>query len=77
MNLNKYISQTTQTALAARVGVTQGMVFQWLSGRKRVAAEKVIAVSAASGWQVTPHELRPDIYPNKLDGMPADHQEAA
>ncbi|MBL2607392.1 Cro/Cl family transcriptional regulator, partial [Klebsiella pneumoniae] len=23
-------------------------------------------------WQVTPHELRPDLYPNPTDGLPKD-----
>ena len=35
---------------------------------------RVIDVCAATGWRVTPHELRPDLYPNADDGLPrAEH----
>lgn len=33
-------------------------------------AEKVIAVSAAVAHSVTPHDLRPDVYPHPEDGLP-------
>jgi len=37
----------------------------------------VIRYSCARDWEVTPHELRPDIYPNPTDGLPADKPGAA
>lgn len=62
-----------QSALAAKVGVKQAHVWNWLNRQgRRVPAEKVLAVSSSTDWQVTPHELRPDIYPNPTDGLPAD-----
>lgn len=72
--LRSYMTRNvvTQRQLAADIGVTQGLIYQWLSGHRKVAAEKVLSVSKATGWQVTPHELRPDIYPNPTDGLPAD-----
>ncbi|HDL6856616.1 TPA: helix-turn-helix domain-containing protein [Yersinia enterocolitica] len=36
----------------------------------QVPADRVIQLCAMGGWAVTPHELRPDIYPNPRDGMP-------
>ncbi|CNL31488.1 Uncharacterized protein conserved in bacteria%2C prophage-related [Yersinia enterocolitica] len=36
----------------------------------QVPADRVIQLCAMGGWVVTPHELRPDIYPNPRDGMP-------
>ncbi|MGL6245682.1 transcriptional regulator [Pseudomonas sp.] len=44
-------------------------VYKWLSAG--VPAGRVLAVCEATGWQVTPHVLRPDIYPNPSDGLPA------
>lgn len=33
---------------------------------------RVLALAAATGYQVTPHELRPDLYPNAEDGCPRE-----
>lgn len=64
-------NQVTQRQLAGHLSVTQGLIHQWLSGHRKVSAEKVLAVCEAAGWQVSPHQLRPDIYPNPTDGLPA------
>lgn len=53
--------------MSTTLGLSRGAVSQW----DIVPAERVLAVAAATGWQVTPHELRPDIYPNPCDGLPA------
>lgn len=66
------LNRVTQRQLADHLKVTQGLIYQWLSGIRKVSAEKVLSVCEATGWQVTPHELRPDIYPNPTDGLPAD-----
>lgn len=60
----------SQTALASRVGKTQSTVAAWVNRFKRVGHESVLAVSAATSWQVTPHQLRPDLYPHPNDGLP-------
>jgi hypothetical protein len=39
-----------------------------------VPATRVLAIAAASDWMVTPHELRPDLYPHPDDGMPPDRR---
>lgn len=44
-------------ALARKLGKTRGGLWQW----KRVPAERVLAVEAATG--VPRHQLRPDLYP--------------
>lgn len=51
----------SQSATARLLKVTQGAVSKWLSGKKPLAAEHVLAVEAATG--VSKHRLRPDIYP--------------
>ncbi|NWN92270.1 helix-turn-helix domain-containing protein [Marinobacter adhaerens] len=65
-------NRVTQRQLADHLKVTQGLIYQWLSGHRKVSAEKTLSVCEATDWQVTPHELRPDIYPNPTDGLPAE-----
>lgn len=69
MTLTDYLKGKNQTAFAERVGRTQGMVWQWANGAP-VSPRSVLAVCAATDWVVTPHEIRPDIYPNPTDGLP-------
>lgn len=38
--------------------------------RTQVPAERVVAVARSTGWRVLPHELRPDLYPNRSDAVP-------
>lgn len=75
-----------QTALAKVIGgeVKQPHVWNWLHrDGGRVPAEHVIALCSGLNWKITPHELRPDIYPHPSDGMPrslcacSDFKEAA
>jgi len=44
-------------------------VANWIV-KDRVPAERVIQVCQWGNWNVTPHQLRPDIYPNARDGLP-------
>lgn len=58
--------------LAEKIGgkTTPSHIFNWLNrDRDGVSPHRVIAVSRAVDFQVTPHQLRPDIYPNELDGL--------
>ncbi len=50
-----------QSALARKIGKSQGHVWHWLKVAKRVPAEAVLAIEEATG--VPRHELRPDVYP--------------
>lgn len=56
----------TASELARKLGVTPQGVGQW----KTVPSDRVIEVSRACDWRVTPHELRPDLYPHPDDGLP-------
>lgn len=58
----------SRAAVARTLGVTKGAVSQW----SVVPADRVIQIARATGWCVTPHELRPDLYPNAGDGVPVD-----
>lgn len=53
-----------QSATARLCKVSQAAVWKWLQSGKRLPAEQVLTVSSATG--VSPHLLRPDIYPLSL-----------
>jgi DNA-binding transcriptional regulator YdaS (Cro superfamily) len=62
----------TQVALAKAIGVKQAHIWNWLNrDGGEVPPAYVLKACSAVEWKVTPHELRPDIYPNTTDGMPA------
>ncbi len=66
MQLREYFETPdaiSQAALARAVGVTSGMVWQWVHGVRRIAGENVLAIEAATGGRVTRYALRPDLYP--------------
>lgn len=44
-------------------------VANWIS-KNKVPSERVIQLCKMGRWSVTPHQLRPDIYPSANDGMP-------
>ncbi|MDE5206127.1 YdaS family helix-turn-helix protein [Citrobacter amalonaticus] len=47
--------------LLKKVGVTQGAVWKWVRGLKKVSPVHAVAVSNAVNGVVKPHELRPDL----------------
>ena len=73
-----------QGALAAKVNaLLQGgerigstAIANWIQ-RGQVPADRVIPVARAVDHQVTPHDLRPDLYPHPSDGLPEELKERA
>lgn len=65
------IAEHGLTNFSDLVGVDAQVVVNWR--RRGLPADRVLTVSRATGWRVTPHDLRPDIYPNPTDGLPPDH----
>lgn len=59
----------SQSELARICGVQQPTVWKWLQTSKRLPAEHVLRVEAATG--VPRHHLRPDIYPADLGPSPS------
>lgn len=59
----------SQQKLASLIGGVQTRVSEWRR-RGQVPADAVLAVCEAVAFAVTPHELRPDIYPHPDDGLP-------
>lgn len=52
----------SQAALAAKLGLSQPAVAKWFK-RGQVPPGRVLKIEAATGGDVTRHELRPDLYP--------------
>ncbi len=44
-------------------------VANWIE-KNRVPSERVVQLCEMGHWSVSPHELRPDLYPNKGDALP-------
>jgi DNA-binding transcriptional regulator YdaS (Cro superfamily) len=66
MNLKKYLETSTQTELAEKLGVSQGLVSQWVNGDTAITAEKAIAIEVATEGAVTRSDLRPDLWPDRV-----------
>lgn len=54
--------------------VQQAHISKWLLRTKAAVppGDYVLAISRSVDWAVTPHRLRRDLYPNPMDGLPAD-----
>jgi len=62
----------SQSALGERIGKGQYLISAWVRRYGcKVAPAFVIDVARATDWKVTPHRLRPDLYPHPMDGLPA------
>jgi DNA-binding transcriptional regulator YdaS (Cro superfamily) len=57
--------------LASRLGVSYQAIQKF--EQTSVPAERVLAIAEATDWQVTPYQIRPDIYPHPLDGLPKEY----
>ncbi len=74
--LNKVIDLVGLKALATTLGVSYQAVQKYVANGEMVA-DRVLATCEATNWQVTPHELRPDLYPHPHDGLPSHLREVA
>jgi DNA-binding transcriptional regulator YdaS (Cro superfamily) len=57
--------------------VTQSTVGQWVNGKTRIEAERVLDAAQATEWHVTPHDWRGDLYPHPEDGLPREGSQMA
>jgi DNA-binding transcriptional regulator YdaS (Cro superfamily) len=62
MNLKDYCQLHTQAKLARDLRITPGMVYQWLSGRRKIGANTAIRIEQATQGAVPRWELRPDLW---------------
>ncbi|HDR2471501.1 TPA: helix-turn-helix domain-containing protein [Enterobacter soli] len=66
----KLLNICSQAELGRRMKRRAQTVNGWF--KNKIPGELVLKVSKVVDWQVTPHELRPDLYPNPTDGLPAE-----
>ena len=57
-----------RSGIARALNISHQAVAKWTSNG--IPSGRVIEVCIATGWRITPHELRPDLYPNPEDGLP-------
>lgn len=62
-------SLISQRAIARHLGISPQAVNQWFN-KPSVPPRFVLPICDLVGWEVTPHEIRPDLYPSLLDGVP-------
>lgn len=77
MDLRTYVEQHGgQTEFARRLGVTQGLVWQWLEGKTKVTPVKAKLIEELTDGAVSRHELRPDVF-DEPKKRPSGHRAAA
>lgn len=66
MDIATYLSdqKMSQAAFAGLIGVSQGLVYQWLTGRRPVAVERCLSIERATNGAVGRRDLRPRDYQN-------------
>lgn len=64
MNIRAYLRkhELTQEEFANRLGVSPGLVWQWINNRTRVTAEWAKEIEKETSGEVPRHELRRDIF---------------
>lgn len=67
---NKIQSNFSQLEIGRRLGCSQQTVSQWFNGE--IPPKRVIPLCELLGWEITPHELRPDLHPTPISGIPED-----
>lgn len=56
-----------QSAMARAIGTSQANIWHWLNKAKKVPAEWVMRIEAATNGAVRRHDLRPDIFPTETE----------
>ena len=64
MDIKSYLEtkELSQEQFAKDIGVTQGLVWQWLNGRTRITPERAKQIEEKTGGAIGKHELCPDVF---------------
>jgi len=70
MDLGTYLLKhdLTQAAFAERLGVTPGLVWQWLHGRTNFTPDRVVAIERATNGEVSRRDLWPEMHQTTEEG---------
>lgn len=62
MDIRTYLKKEaiSQSAFGALIGVSQGMVWQWITGATPVSEKYCVVIEQKTDGQVTRKDLRPD-----------------
>lgn len=62
MDIQKYLSKTntSQAAFALTIGVSQGMVWQWITKKRPVPIERCVDIENATDGSISRRDLRPN-----------------
>jgi DNA-binding transcriptional regulator YdaS (Cro superfamily) len=52
----------SQAEFGAKVGVSQGMVWQWLNGMRKIGAERAVKIEKRTRGKLRREQLRPDLF---------------
>lgn len=65
MDLRTYLetSGTSQSEFARRIKVPPALVWQWINGRRPIAAKHAIPIERESGGLCPRHETCPEVFP--------------
>ncbi|ELB6473057.1 helix-turn-helix domain-containing protein [Salmonella enterica] len=66
----KVAKLASQRELAILMNTRQQNVSRWINSK--FPAERVIPFCKLMRWEITPHELRPDLHPTPISGIPED-----
>lgn len=64
MDIPQYLEKSGihQAEFARRLGVSPGLVWQWLNGETKITAERAVQIEEATGGDVTCEDVRPDLF---------------
>jgi len=68
MDLRTYLESLPYGAkakLAREIGIDPPFLYQLAVGIRSIPAARVLAIEQATGYRVSRHELRPDLYPRE------------
>lgn len=65
----KISKAATRTRIGKHFGISSQAVGKWIYA-SGVPQKRIIPLCQFLEWQVTPHEIDPEAYPNPTDGLP-------
>lgn len=54
-------------ATSVKLGLHKTAAYKW---GDECPSDRVLQVAELTDWKITPHDLRPDLYPNATDALP-------
>lgn len=64
MDIRAYLQKhkLTHEEFGQKVGVSKGLVWQWLNGRTVITAERAKDIEQKTKGEIRRHDLRPDVF---------------